>query len=132
MILFLALDKVGEACDKVRDETLPLLGIRLADQSDGSAIWKMDDPETLLKELQQKQAAKEEQLKKQQEKLEKMKIPPEKMFLNDPQYSKFDEKGLPTHDKEGNPLSKKTLKYVEKEFEKQAKSHEEWKKSATK
>ncbi len=130
------MDKLGEASDKVRDETLPLLGIRLADQPDGSAIWKMDDPETLLKELQQKKeieqqkrAVKEEQLRKQQEKLEKVKIPAEKLFLNDAQYSKFDEKGVPTHDKEGNPLSKNAQKSVLKEYEKHSKAHEEWKKT---
>lgn len=47
-----------------------------------------------------------------------MKINPKEMFLNDERFSKFDENGLPTHDKEGKELSKKMNAYVKKEFDK--------------
>lgn len=32
-------------CDKVRDDVLPALGVRLEDRTDGSFLWKLDDAE---------------------------------------------------------------------------------------
>lgn len=46
--------KVLELCDSVRDDVLPVLGIRLSDLSDGTAIWKLDDKEVLKKEMLQR------------------------------------------------------------------------------
>lgn len=52
------------------------------------------------------------------------------MFLNEKnKYSQFDEKGIPTHDHEGNALNPNALKALKKEWEKQQKLHEAWQKS---
>ena len=46
------------------------------------------------------------------EKAKKALIPPAEMFLGDDRYSKYDDEGVPTHDKEGEPLSKSARKKV--------------------
>jgi len=40
------------------------------------------------------------------------------MFKNNPEYTQFDEKGIPTHDKEGKPLSHGKIKQATKDYEK--------------
>ena len=47
-------------CDKLRDEAMVDLGVRLEDRAEG-AVWKLDDPATLRKEVQAKLAARAEQ-----------------------------------------------------------------------
>ena len=37
-----------QLCDKVRDDVLPALGVRLEDRTDGSFLWKLDDPEVTM------------------------------------------------------------------------------------
>jgi len=129
--------KVIAASDWIRDDALPPLGIRLSDLSDGTSIWKLDDKETIMKEVALKREAEKKKLedklarqKLEQERLEKGKIKPEELFVNQKdQFSQFDEKGIPTHDQEGKPLSKNALKNLKKDWEKQQKLHEQWKKS---
>jgi len=41
-------------------------------------------------------------------------------------YSKFDEQGVPTHDKEGKELTKGLLKKLKKDSEAQEKLHQTW------
>lgn len=54
-------------------------------------------------------------------------IPPSQMFLNETdKYSKFDEKGIPTHDQAGQELSKGGRKKLEKAYEQQIKLHQEY------
>jgi len=49
------------------------------------------------------------------------------MFLRETdKYSKFDEKGIPTHDQAGQELSKGGRKKLEKAYEKQLKLHQEY------
>jgi len=127
--------KLMSYCDQLRNETLPPLGIRLND--DGKSAWDLIGADILQKEVEMKKElenskkqAKEAQQKKQQEKLEKGRVPPEQLFRDQTdKYSKFDEKGLPTHDNEGNPISKNALKKLAKEYEAQGKLHEAWSKS---
>eukprot|EP00171_Calliarthron_tuberculosum_P016666 IDg16666t1 len=40
-------------CDRVRDQSLPPHGVRLED-SGGKAVWKLEDPETLMLEIRRK------------------------------------------------------------------------------
>lgn len=91
-----------EVCDKLRDEVLPLLGVRLEDRPEGS-IWKLGNKDEMLRELEQKKAAeqeraaakqkaKEEQLEKERQLLEKSKIPPSDLFRSQAhRFSEFDE-----------------------------------------
>eukprot|EP01132_Coremiostelium_polycephalum_P001247 gene1247-1573_t len=122
-----------QACDNLRDEILPLLGVKIDDKPTG-AVWKLEDKEVLRKEVEQKrelekkkQAEKEERARKEKEKLEKAKIPPQDLFKNETdKYSKFDEKGIPTHDKEGKEITKSQLKKLVKDYENQAKDYQKY------
>lgn len=55
-----------EACDKLRDETLPNLGVRLEDKS-GRTVVKLVSPEELKLEMEREQQLKEEQKKKKEQ-----------------------------------------------------------------
>lgn len=123
--------------DKLRDDMLPELGIRLEDKGSGSetsSVWKLDDVEVLRKEKAQKEAVriakeqqKEEAAKKAAEREERAKVPPSEMFKDQTDlYSAFDEEGVPTHDKAGEPLSKGVIKKLQKDYAKQKEAHEKY------
>ncbi len=123
--------------DRLRDEVLPELGVRMEDRGSGASadtVWKLEDPEALRKERSQKEAArlaKEEQkleaAKIQARRDEQAKVDPRSMFLHlTDQYSAFDENGMPTKDAVGEPLSKGVLKKLQKDFGKQQEAHEKY------
>jgi len=69
----------------------------------------------------------EEQAKKAAELLEKSKIHQKDMYIGQTNlYSKFDEQGVPTHDKEGKELTKGLLKKLKKDSEAQEKLYQTW------
>ena len=56
-----------------------------------------------------------------------MKINPKEMFTSQTEkYSKFDEDGVPTHDHEGNAVTKSSLKNLRKQWEKQKELYEKY------
>ena len=123
--------------DKLRDDVLPNLGVRMEDKGSGKdviTVWKLDDIETMRKERAQKEAArlekekqKEEMARLAAEREARASIPPEKMFQSQTDlYSAFDEQGIPTVDKAGEPLSKGVLKKLAKEFAKQKEAYEKF------
>lgn len=133
---------VLEAADQLRDSVLPDLGVRMEDKGTGKdvvTIWKLDDPEVLRKEKAlklemqaSKEAQKAETAMKQKLKEEKSRIPPSQLFLaRTDLYSEFDADGKPTKDAEGKPLSKSALKGIEKDYNAQAKLHEEYLKKSS-
>ena len=116
--------------DKLRDDVLPVVGVRMEDKSSGkdvSTVWKLDNPEVMRMERMQKdndkaekERQKEAMLKVAQEREQRASIPPAQMFLSQTDlYSAFDEQGVPTTDKAGEPLSKGVLKKLAKEYAKQ-------------
>lgn len=128
-------------CDKVRDDTLPNLGVRLEDHEGAPTVIKLVDKETLLKEraekqmLEEKNRAEKERKKKEREEAElakeaQKKIPPSEYLktLTD-KYSDFDDKGLPRKDADGKELSKSALKKVTKLYDAQEKKYKEYLKS---
>ena len=119
--------KILEAADELRDVFLPTFGIRMEDVGSGEnmeTIWKFDDPEVLKKEksfheeiMGLKVARKEALLRKESEKAELAKISPVEFFKREEGiYSQFDLEGVPSHDKDGKPLSKSRLKQLKKEM----------------
>ena len=122
------IDSILEETDKLRDEIMPELGIRIEDKTD-SSIWKKDDPDVIKSEIAYKKnkendnkLRKEELLKKQQEKLKEKeilkKILPENLFKRFPdKYSNFDNNHIPTHDNNGKELSKSLYKKLNKQME---------------
>ncbi|XP_028403156.1 cysteine--tRNA ligase, cytoplasmic-like [Dendronephthya gigantea] len=130
-------EKVGEIlklCDRLRDEDLPNLGVKLEDQEESqSSVIKFVDAETLRKERQQqleeierKKREKEEIKRRQEEekaaKLAKAQLPPSEMFKHETdKYSAFDAQGIPTHDVTGEPISAKQVKKLKKLYQQQEK-----------
>jgi len=131
---------VLEQCDAFRDDALPPLGIRLEDKSGTSSVWKLDNPETLMKERQIReleQARKEEEKRLrvlEQEKQDRLNsIPPEEFIRNltlddetTTKYGQFDEEGVPTHFSNGEELSKGDKKRAAKEFKSQKSKYDKW------
>jgi len=138
---------VLEQCDAFRDDILPPLGIRLEDKSSTAggrvqSVWKLDNPETLMKERQlkeqekiRKQEEKEARLLEQKEQDLKHSISPREfmksLLLEDGatlkyDEEKFDEEGIPTHFSNGEELSKGDKKRAVKEYKSQKNKYEKW------
>eukprot|EP00534_Pseudo-nitzschia_fraudulenta_P006377 CAMPEP_0201180444 /NCGR_PEP_ID=MMETSP0851-20130426/116201_1 /ASSEMBLY_ACC=CAM_ASM_000631 /TAXON_ID=183588 /ORGANISM="Pseudo-nitzschia fraudulenta, Strain WWA7" /LENGTH=778 /DNA_ID=CAMNT_0047464655 /DNA_START=16 /DNA_END=2352 /DNA_ORIENTATION=+ len=132
-----------KVCDKVRDETFANLGVRIEDSTDKS-IWKMDDPEVIRKEVEEKRqkaleaAAKKltskfERLTTELQKAQQASITPSELFKVGPNAEKwgtYDEDGKPLTTKEGEELSKSQQKAIKKELNNQDKAHQKLLKAA--
>ena len=110
----LALEKASEskeilaACDRLRNSTLPGLGVRLEDK-EATTIIKLVSAEELRREAEQRRELEErkkaEKAKKEAERMAKEaknRIPPAELFRQEqeggkPKYSQFDDAGVPTH-----------------------------------
>jgi len=120
-------------CDRIRDDVLPELGVRLEDR-EGHTMVKLVDRETLLKQREQeRQLAEERRLEKERKraaieaKEAQRRMPPWEMFLKETdKYSKFDDKGLPTHDAVGEELGKKLRQKLQKQYETQEKKYRDY------
>merc|ERR1712241_928807 len=121
-------------CDKIRDDVLPNLGVRLEDKETEPTVIKLVDRAELMKErehkLKQEEARRLEKEKKKAEaeaKAAKSKVPPWEMFKGDTdKYSKFDGKGMPTHDIKGEEIAKAQLKKLQKAYNTQEKKYNEY------
>lgn len=110
-------------CDKVRDVALARLGIRLEDTGMATpSTWMKDDPEVLLKSIEDKKLAKEKALKEKEEKKaledKKNNTHPKDYFstFETQLYSQFDENGVPTHNAKGEALSKEQINGLKKKM----------------
>jgi cysteinyl-tRNA synthetase len=143
------LGQVLQNCDKIRDDTLPSLGVRLEDLKDGSSIkivgkqQAMKDREDRIKESEkaarEKQAKLEKAAKEKAEKEAKRRVDPMEMYKIGQylgRFTKFDDKGLPTHEvcdkseefPEGEKaVAKGQLKKLAKVQQKQEKDFAAWK-----
>lgn len=124
-------------CDSIRDRVLPCLGVKLEDHEGEPTIIKLMDKDILMKEMKAKEELEEKKRKEKEERLEMQRkeaeerdkrnsVPPSEMFKNDSNYSQFDEEGIPTHDNQGEPLSKSSLKNLKKKHATQKKNYEKW------
>ncbi|VEN48505.1 unnamed protein product [Callosobruchus maculatus] len=125
-------------CDKLRDDVLPNVGVRLEDREGGPSAVKLVDKETLLKEKEAKKKAEQEKAAEKEKKKAELaaaaaakeaqkKIPPTEMFKKETdKYSKFDDVGLPTHDVDGKEISKGQIKKLQKLYEAQKKRYQEY------
>jgi cysteinyl-tRNA synthetase len=128
------------ACDALRDDGLPTLGVKLDDRADGGALWKLYGVEELKKEAAREKEAKakkaeelrvkkEEAARKLREKEEAAKIPPGEMFKvgeHAGTYSKYDDDGVPTHLADGAEVAKAQRKKLAKFQAAQKKEHEKY------
>lgn len=126
--------------DKVRDEVLPPLGVRLEDRgTDQTSVWKLEDSASLVMEMERKKEAerarrveierqKAERVAKAAAELEKGRLSPKDLFRLGEEYvgkySEFDEEtGVPAKDGEGKLLTKSAVKGLNKTRMKQEKLH---------
>lgn len=136
-----AIKEILQLSDRVRNETLPPLGVRLEDESEKS-VWKLEDPKSLMLEIKrkeeqekekrrQKEALKEFRLKKEMEELMAGRFAPENLFRDSEEYkgqfTEFDDKGLPTLNANGEEVNKSKRKALEKRLKKQRKLHDKYK-----
>ncbi|KAH9286699.1 Cysteine--tRNA ligase, cytoplasmic [Echinococcus granulosus] len=124
-------------CDRLRDDYLPVHGIRLQDRAD-IATDKADLPAIGLVEAKLLTTERREKAERAAEKaaakairllakMEAGKQPPSEMFRSQiDKFSAFDEKGMPTHDATGKEISKSQLKKLQKMYDAQAKRHEDY------
>jgi len=127
-------------CDILRDDTLPQLGVRLEDKEDEPTVIKLVNKEELMRGKEEKRLAEERkrlekekkkalELEKQAELEAKKKMPPGKMFQEGEyagKYSKFDDKGIPTHLTNGDEVPKSQMKKLQKVYQAQEKRYNEY------
>lgn len=124
-------DEILELNDKVRDEQLFELGVKLEDVK-GEAKWVKCGKADLLREREQKVRRDEKNRMKKEAKrkaeLAKMKVCPNEIFRNDKKYegATFGEDGIPVLSKEGKEYNKKNKKYFKKQRDKQQKLHQKY------
>ncbi|GLJ54030.1 hypothetical protein SUGI_1156210 [Cryptomeria japonica] len=124
--------------DQFRDYKMVDLGVRIEDSSSGT-VWELCDVDTLKNERSEKlRKTREATIKSLQLKIDQKSkdienfqlasIDPKDCFQKQTtKYSKFDDRGLPTHDSEGKELSKKAMKDAEKLMKKAEIRHEKYK-----
>ncbi|KAJ8984870.1 hypothetical protein NQ317_002709 [Molorchus minor] len=125
-------------CDRLRDDILPNVGVRLEDREGAPSAVKLVDKESLLKEREAKKKAEQEKAAEKERKKAELaaaqaakeaqrKIVPSEMFKMElDKYSKFDENGIPTHDVEGKEISKGQQKKLQKLHQAQEKKYKEY------
>ncbi|XP_011312367.1 cysteine--tRNA ligase, cytoplasmic [Fopius arisanus] len=130
--------EILQECDRLRDQVLPNMGVRLEDDDSGICRIKLVNRDELLKEREiKKRFQAEKNAEKEKKKVEAVaanaakealkKIPPTQMFtLQTDKYSTFDDNGLPTHDAEGKEITKGQLKKLIKLQQAQQKKYQEY------
>ena len=124
--------KILTLCDKLRDEELPNLGVRIEDKGKGEkSIWKFFDKEEYLKEKEKEKELKENKKKQKEsdakERELKLSLTAKEYYatLTD-KYSEFDNMGIPIKNAKGQPLSQEQINKLKKEFAKHDKQHQKW------
>jgi cysteinyl-tRNA synthetase len=124
--------KVLSICDKLRDDVLPNLGVRIEDKGNKEkSVWKFFDKEEYLKEKEKEKELKENKKKQKEaeakEREHKLSLTAKEYYatLTD-KYSEFDNDGVPTKNAKGNELSKEQYNKLKKEFAKHDKQHQKW------
>jgi cysteinyl-tRNA synthetase len=124
-------------CDDVRDTALARLGVRVEDSA-AASVSKLDDPEVMMKEIQEKRAnAAAAVVQKQKRKAKKLeadlakahlsKVPKSEMFKTGSHADKWgshDESGMPLTTKEGDSLTKSQKKSLAEAVKNQEKAYE--------
>eukprot|EP00929_Paragymnodinium_shiwhaense_P055377 TRINITY_DN27744_c0_g2_i1.p1 TRINITY_DN27744_c0_g2~~TRINITY_DN27744_c0_g2_i1.p1 ORF type:complete len:873 (-),score=321.83 TRINITY_DN27744_c0_g2_i1:147-2765(-) len=131
-------------CDKVRNEDMVALGVRLEDKATEGFVWMFDDREVMERETKEqaekaaaaartKLANKLTQKKTELKVAEKAAVKPEDLFktgANASLYKSFDDAGVPTALASGEEISAKKKKDFQKELTKQQKDYEKLEKQA--
>jgi len=129
--------EVLEACDEVRDMTLPQLGVVMEDRAGRAARWRLDDPAVLLTEIAERQNEKSNKAnaseapdkiqtrldknEKQFEKFQKAEISLDALFGTGDNAGRYsdarDKDGLPNQTADGVEIAKAQKKKLKKELD---------------
>lgn len=114
------------ACDKIRDEHLPELGVLLEDRDDGQCVVKFKSKDEQLKEMNRKEELKQQRLQQENEKKELLSTHPKDFLAKryPGKFSQFDDQHLPTHLADGTPVSKSERQSLSKLLEKHMRLYE--------
>jgi cysteinyl-tRNA synthetase len=122
-------------CDQLRDIRLWDLDIYLEDRDRQPALVRPLDKFVKEARLERERAAAEkaaakakreaEEAEKKRQADEKAKLSHLEMFKT-PEFSAWDENGLPTKDASGEELTKSRQKKLQKDWQRQKKLHEDW------
>ena len=104
--------EILRVCDALRQKASDQFGITIIDGK-SDVRWVMGQLPT-----KQPRKAKKEGLNPS--------IPPSEMFLSNSEFSAFDKEGIPTHDKDGKPLSASRLKRLRKQYATHSLIHAKW------
>lgn len=129
-----------ELGDRIRDDILPNLGVRMEDyetESGTKSRLKLVDRETLMREREERLRVeetkrKEKEAKKvaQASKVVTPPVAPSLLFRHQmDKYSQWDHNGVPTHDTQGNELTKSAIKKLLKIYQTQEKKYNDYLKS---
>ena len=124
--------KVLSICDKLRDEILPNLGIKIEDKGKKEkSIWKFFDKEQYLIEKEKENELKENRRKQKEfeEKENELRLSQsaKEYFASQiDKYSEFDEFGVPIKNEKGEMLSQEKYNKLKKDFAKHEKQHQKW------
>ncbi|KER21940.1 hypothetical protein T265_09842 [Opisthorchis viverrini] len=135
--------RILSACDRMRDKDLVIAGVRLQDRTSAADLVSgiqlppclgLVDASILAEEVRDKpKQENDKQAKKLRSEAAAGKTGsqhPSEFFRSQlDKYSAFDDKGIPTHDLNGNELSKSQLKKLKKVYDAQVKRHEAFMKS---
>ena len=122
---------VRQLCDDLRDVSLFDRGVYLEDRENRPALIRPVTKELRAARIEkeerarQKQKAKEEREKEALTKADKGRLSHQVMFRTE-EYSAWDGEGMPTHEKDGEEITKSKRKKLQKEWEKQKRIHEAW------
>lgn len=97
-------------CDQIRDTVSTNHKITMIDGKEG-LLW-------IAGEIPKKEKKKSQGLVPS--------LPPSELFKQSGEYSAFDERGVPTHDQNGKPLSASKLKKLNKQYNTHKAIHEKW------
>lgn len=130
------------ACDVLRNDDLPPLGVSLDDREHGEALVKLVSSEELLAQKGERErkaaekeanrlAAQQKREEAERKKLEAGKLSPNEMFKppHSEEFEEWDEDGIPTKVKGGEEVTKSRGRRLQKGWELQKKLHEAWKTS---
>ena len=124
--------KVLTICDKLRDDVLPILGVRIEDKGKGEkSVWKFFDKEEYLKEKEKEKELKENKKKQKESEAKERELKlsltaKEYYAMQTDKYSEFDSNGVPTKNAKGNALSQEQYNKLKKEFAKHDKKKKKW------
>ncbi|KAI9669001.1 MAG: hypothetical protein M1817_005158 [Caeruleum heppii] len=133
--------KLLEHSDRLRDEGFANVGVQLDDRDPQPALIKFVPKAELRAAVEQKKAeaaeterrrtnARQQREVADRAKNERARVSPLEMFRT-PEYSEWDDEGMPIKDAEGVELTKSRTKKLRKDWERQKNLHETWLKAGS-